>query len=115
MTKSLNLSRLAIHATLLLAAALYLVPLVVMLLTSFKTPDDIRTGNLLSWPDVFTVIGWSMGRATQVFLGHVQEFESIVGSLLLAAVLIGYVVLRRRNVERKTMAALDDRPRPSRG
>ena len=58
MTKSLNLSRLAIHATLLLAAALYLVPLVVMLLTSFKTPDDIRTGNLLSWPDVFTVIGW---------------------------------------------------------
>lgn len=58
MTRSLNLSRLAIHATLLLAAALYLVPLVVMLLTSFKTPDDIRTGNLLSWPDVFTVIGW---------------------------------------------------------
>ncbi len=58
MTKSLNLSRLAIHVTLLLAAALYLVPLVVMLLTSFKTPDDIRTGNLLSWPDVFTVIGW---------------------------------------------------------
>ena len=58
MTKSLNLSRLAIHATLLLAAALYLVPLVVMLLTSFKTPDDIRTGDLLSWPDVFTVIGW---------------------------------------------------------
>lgn len=58
MTKSLNLSRLAIHATLLLAAALYLVPLVVMLLTSFKAPDDIRTGNLLSWPDVFTVIGW---------------------------------------------------------
>ena len=67
------------------------------------------------WSLVFTVIGWSMGRATQVFLGHVQEFESIVGSLLLAAVLIGYVVLRRRNVERKTMAALDDRPRPSRG
>ncbi|MGE8498667.1 MAG: carbohydrate ABC transporter permease [Pseudomonas sp.] len=54
----LSPSRLAIHATLLLAAALYLVPLVVMLLTSFKTPDDIRTGNLLSWPEVFTVIGW---------------------------------------------------------
>jgi len=51
-------SRLAIHATLLFAAALYLVPLVVMLLTSFKTPDDIRAGNLLSWPEVFTVIGW---------------------------------------------------------
>ncbi|AHL75850.1 sugar ABC transporter permease [Stutzerimonas stutzeri] len=58
MTRTFSPSRLAIHATLLLAVALYLVPLVVMLLTSFKTPDDIRTGNLLSWPEAFTVIGW---------------------------------------------------------
>ena len=55
---SFSLSRLAIYATLILACAVYLVPLVVMLLTSFKTPDDIRTGNLLSIPDVFTLIGW---------------------------------------------------------
>ncbi|WP_028241040.1 carbohydrate ABC transporter permease [Stutzerimonas azotifigens] len=54
----MSLSRLAIHATLILACALYLVPLVVMLLTSFKTPEDIRTGNLLSWPEAFTLIGW---------------------------------------------------------
>ncbi|WP_413043774.1 carbohydrate ABC transporter permease [Pseudomonas sp. YJ42] len=58
MTRTFSPSRLAIHTTLLLAVVLYLVPLVVMLLTSFKTPDDIRTGNLLSWPEVFTVIGW---------------------------------------------------------
>jgi glucose/mannose transport system permease protein len=58
MTRTFSPSRLAIHATLLLAVVLYLVPLVVMLLTSFKTPDDIRTGNLLSWPEAFTVIGW---------------------------------------------------------
>ncbi|MGK9067411.1 carbohydrate ABC transporter permease [Stutzerimonas chloritidismutans] len=56
--KRLTFSRVAIYATLLTAVALYLVPLVVMLLTSFKTPEDIRTGNLLSWPDVMTVIGW---------------------------------------------------------
>ncbi|WP_213879113.1 carbohydrate ABC transporter permease [Pseudomonas sp. dw_358] len=54
----LTFSRIAIYATLILAAAIYLVPLVVMLLTSFKTPDDIRTGNLLSLPEMFTVIGW---------------------------------------------------------
>ncbi|SEN10532.1 glucose ABC transporter membrane protein [Pseudomonas sp. ok272] len=54
----LNLSRIAIYATLLLAAAVYLIPLVVMLLTSFKTPEDIRTGNLLSWPHVIDGIGW---------------------------------------------------------
>ena len=53
-----SFSRLAVHATLWGAVALYVIPLLVMLLTSFKTPDDIRTGNLLSLPDTFTVIGW---------------------------------------------------------
>ncbi|MGP0172509.1 carbohydrate ABC transporter permease [Pseudomonas sp. NCHU5208] len=58
MTRAFSFSRVAIYATLLFAAALYLVPLVVMLLTSFKTPEDVRTGNLLSLPEVFTMIGW---------------------------------------------------------
>jgi len=53
-----SLSRLAIYATLIAACLVYLVPLIVMLLTSFKSPDDIRTGNLLSWPEVITGIGW---------------------------------------------------------
>ena len=56
--KRLTFSRVAIYTTLLVAVAVYLVPLVVMLLTSFKTPEDIRTGNLLSWPDVMSAIGW---------------------------------------------------------
>lgn len=54
----ISFSRIAIYATLLLAAAIYLVPLVVMLLTSFKSPEDIRTGNLLSLPQVIDGIGW---------------------------------------------------------
>ncbi len=54
----ISLSRVVIHAVLLLACLIYLVPLVVMLFTSFKTPEDIGTGNLLSWPGVVTVIGW---------------------------------------------------------
>ena len=56
--KRLTLSRVAIYTTLLVAVAVYLIPLVVMLLTSLKTPADIRTGNLLSWPEVTTIIGW---------------------------------------------------------
>ncbi|WP_122867428.1 carbohydrate ABC transporter permease [Pseudomonas viridiflava] len=54
----ISFSRVVIHAMLLLACLIYLVPLVVMLFTSFKTPEDIGTGNLLSWPSVVTVIGW---------------------------------------------------------
>jgi glucose/mannose transport system permease protein len=59
MLKSLSVGRLAIYATLWLAAALYLIPLLVMLLTSLKTPEDIRLGNLLSLPETITLIGWS--------------------------------------------------------
>ena len=55
---SFSLSRLAVHATLWGAVALYVIPLLVMLLTSFKSPEDIRTSNLLALPDVFTAIGW---------------------------------------------------------
>ncbi|MBX8515270.1 carbohydrate ABC transporter permease [Pseudomonas cichorii] len=54
----LSFSRILIHAVLLLACLVYLVPLVVMLLTSFKAPEDIGSGNLLSWPSVVTAIGW---------------------------------------------------------
>ncbi|MBD9514210.1 MULTISPECIES: carbohydrate ABC transporter permease [Pseudomonadaceae] len=55
---SFSLSRLAVHATLWGAVALYVIPLLVMLLTSFKSPEDIRNSNLLALPDVFTAIGW---------------------------------------------------------
>lgn len=61
---AISLSRVAIYAVLILAVLLYLVPLVVMLLTSFKTPEDISTGNLLSWPTVITGIGWVKAWAT---------------------------------------------------
>jgi glucose/mannose transport system permease protein len=54
----ISFSRILIHAVLLIACLVYLVPLVVMVLTSLKTPEDIGVGNLLSWPSVVTVIGW---------------------------------------------------------
>lgn len=61
---AISLSRIAIYAVLIIAVLLYLVPLVVMLLTSFKTPEDISTGNLLSWPTVVSGIGWVKAWAT---------------------------------------------------
>lgn len=53
-----RLGRLFIYATLIAVAALYLMPLWVVLLTSFKTSADIRSGNLLSLPDVWVLEGW---------------------------------------------------------
>ena len=69
----------------------------------------IGTGiSTIAWSLVFTVIGWSMGRATQAFLGQVQEIESAIGVVLVLVVLVVYLVLRRRHVERTTMEVLDN-------
>ena len=84
---TLNFSRIAIYATLLLAAAVYLVPLVVMLLTSFKSPEDIRTGNLLSWPTVIDGIGWI--KAWDVVGGYFWNSVKITVPAVLISTLVG--------------------------
>jgi membrane protein DedA with SNARE-associated domain len=71
----------------------------------------IGTGiSSIAWSVVFTIVGWSMGRATQAFLGQVRQFESAIGIVVVLLVLVAYLVLHRRHVERKTIAVLDDYP-----
>lgn len=84
---ALSFSRIAIYATLLLAAAVYLIPLVVMLLTSFKSPEDIRTGNLLSWPTVIDGIGWI--KAWDVVGGYFWNSVKITIPAVLISTFIG--------------------------
>jgi glucose/mannose transport system permease protein len=55
-----QLSRFAVYALLLLAAAFFLAPLYVMLATSFKDADEIRQGNLLSLPSSLNFDAWRM-------------------------------------------------------
>ncbi len=86
-TKRVTFSRVAIYATLLLAVAVYLVPLVVMLLTSLKTPADIRTGNLLSWPEVTTAIGWV--KAWDAVGGYFWNSVKITVPAVLLSTLLG--------------------------
>lgn len=51
-------SRVIVYGVLAFFVAFYLLPLVVMLLTSFKTMDDIRSGTILSLPAPFTLEAW---------------------------------------------------------
>lgn len=55
---SQRLSRFAVYAVLLLAAAFFLAPLYVMLAASFKDADEIRQGNLLSLPGSLNFDAW---------------------------------------------------------
>jgi glucose/mannose transport system permease protein len=51
-------TRLGIYAFLITAAAFFLMPLYIMLVTSFKSMDEIRLGNIFAFPVAITVEPW---------------------------------------------------------
>lgn len=53
-----TLARALIYAVLLVFAVFYLLPLFVMLVNSVKPLDEIRQGNMLAFPQVFTIEPW---------------------------------------------------------
>lgn len=55
----MNARRLFIYALLIIAAFFYLLPLLVMLITSVKDLDEIRAGTLLSLPQSINFDAWS--------------------------------------------------------
>lgn len=59
-----NLSRLAVYAVLGVAALFFLAPLYVMLVTSFKDAEQIRSGNLLSLPTSLNFESWTLAWST---------------------------------------------------
>jgi glucose/mannose transport system permease protein len=61
---SKNLPRILIYGVLLIAAFFFLAPMYVMLATSFKDADQIRSGNLLSLPTSLNFEAWSAAWST---------------------------------------------------
>ena len=53
-----SLARLGVYAFLVIAAAFFLIPLWVMLMTSLKDMDEIRQGHILSLPSAATIAPW---------------------------------------------------------
>ncbi|MCP4673728.1 MAG: carbohydrate ABC transporter permease, partial [Desulfobacula sp.] len=50
--------RAAIYAILIIAVIYFLIPLIIMIFTSVKTMNDIRTGSFISFPREFTLDAW---------------------------------------------------------
>jgi glucose/mannose transport system permease protein len=57
-TPKVIIGRIFIYGMLLLFALYFLIPLFIMVITSMKTMDDIRTGTLLSLPVEYTTVAW---------------------------------------------------------
>ncbi|CDT91351.1 putative ABC-type transport system, permease component [Vibrio coralliirubri] len=58
MMNNANFARIFIYSTLLFFCLVYLMPLFVMVLTSFKTLPDIKVGNLMSLPKEWVFDAW---------------------------------------------------------
>jgi glucose/mannose transport system permease protein len=54
----LDLARIALYAVLLACAVVFLMPVYVMVVNSFKPLDEIRSGNLMSLPIDWTIAPW---------------------------------------------------------
>lgn len=59
-----RLGRILVYSTLILAGLFYLLPLFVMMVTSLKSLDEIRLGNLLAFPDEITFDAWQVAWST---------------------------------------------------
>ncbi len=56
--RALSAQNVILYGTLLVISIYFLLPLWVMLVTSFKTMDEIRQGNIFAPPSEFTVFPW---------------------------------------------------------
>lgn len=55
-----NIARIGVYAFLISAAAFFVLPLYIMLVTSFKTMEDIQLGNIFALPVSFTLEPWQI-------------------------------------------------------
>src|SRR5918992_5372890 len=62
--RPVDYARIAIYAALILFALFYLLPLYVMVVNSIKPLDEIRRGDMLALPDVFTLYPWQSAWST---------------------------------------------------
>ena len=95
MQPKMTISRAVIYAALILFALYFLFPLYVMLSTSFKDVDQLRTGNLLTPPTHWTIDPWIKawsGACTGVRCDGMQPFFMNSVRMVIPAVLISSIV-----------------------
>ncbi|MEN9434971.1 MAG: hypothetical protein RLZZ422_2560 [Pseudomonadota bacterium] len=99
--------RVLIYTTLIVFAAFYLLPLFVMVITSFKELDELRQGNMLSLPIHWTTAAWQkawgsacVGLTCEGINGYFwNSIKMVVPSVIISTLLgaiNGYVLTKWR-------------------
>lgn len=100
---SFSYKRIAIYVFLIVAAAFFLLPIYVVVMTSLKTMPEIRLGNILEWPRVWTVDAWIKAWGTActglqcegIKVGFWNSVRILIPSLIvsvMAGSLCGYIL-----------------------
>jgi len=61
----------------------------------------------ITWSLVFSLLGWWLGDATETLIGHVKEWEPFIGAALVVAMIVGFIVVRRRRIAQRVERVLD--------
>ncbi|UIP30508.1 MULTISPECIES: carbohydrate ABC transporter permease [Photobacterium] len=107
MNKHVTLGRMAIYSGLLFFCVVYLMPLFVMVITSFKTLPDIKSGNLMSLPQEWVGYAWNKawsGACTGVSCDGIKgyfwnSFQMVIPAVAISTLLgafNGYVISKWR-------------------
>ncbi|MBD8514624.1 carbohydrate ABC transporter permease [Photobacterium sp. CAU 1568] len=107
MNKHFTLGRMAIYSGLLFFCVVYLMPLFVMVITSFKTLPDIKSGNLMSLPQEWVGYAWHKawsGACTGVSCDGIKgyfwnSFQMVIPAVAISTLLgafNGYVISKWR-------------------
>ena len=64
------------------------------------------------WALLFCILGWALGRTTENFIGHVKDLETVIAAALVALMVVGYLLMRRRHTAEKTADILDRHKTP---
>ncbi|SDH06463.1 carbohydrate ABC transporter membrane protein 2, CUT1 family [Vibrio xiamenensis] len=105
MNGRMTLSRALIYAGLIFFCLVYLMPLVVMVVTSFKTLPDIKAGNLMSLPNEWVFDAWHKawdsactGVKCEGVKGYFwNSFQMVIPAVLISTLLgafNGYVITK---------------------
>jgi membrane protein DedA with SNARE-associated domain len=61
----------------------------------------------VAWSMLFSVLGWLLGRTTETLIGHVKDWEPVIGVGVLIAMAIGFVWVRRRHLAEKSARVIN--------
>ncbi|HEU4994808.1 MAG TPA: DedA family protein [Gemmatimonadaceae bacterium] len=61
----------------------------------------------VAWSMLFSVLGWALGRTTETLIGHVKDWEPVIGVGVLILMIVGFVWVRRRHLAERAALVID--------